>query len=177
MTAPAWDDLILVGRIARTHGLRGEVAVDVLSDFADDRFQVGKAFWTRGPQGTTARLAIASVRDHQERVLVRFEGVDAIEAAEALGKAELRVPADTLTALPEGTYHHHDMVGCEVVAEDGTAIGVVTGVDGHRVASHLVVQGRRGEVLVPLAESICVGFDLEARRITVALPEGLLDLN
>ena len=96
---------------------------------------------------------------------------------DAFGDGICRVPADTLTALPEGTYHHHDQVGCEVVAEDGTAIGVVTGVDGHRVASHLVVQGRRGEVLVPLAESICVGFDLEARRITVALPEGLLDLN
>ena len=83
MTAPAWDDLILVGRIARTHGLRGEVAVDVLSDFADDRFQVGKAFWTRGPQGTTSRLAIASVRDHQMGAAER----KARRLLQALGRA------------------------------------------------------------------------------------------
>ena len=170
MTAPAWDDLVLVGRIARTHGLRGEVAIDAVSDFADDRFQPGRVVWTRGAQGGLAKLVIASVRVHHERPLVRFEGIDAIEGAEALGKTELRVAEDDLAPLPDDTYHHHDLVGCEVVEGDGTVIGRVRAVDGVRTASHLVV-------LVPLAASICVGIDLAARRIVVALPEGLLDLN
>jgi 16S rRNA processing protein RimM len=134
------------------------------------------AAWDARAAGHDVASRDCQRHDHQERVLVRFEGVDTIDAAEALGKAELRVSADTLAALPEGTYHHHDRVGCEVVAVDGTAIGVVEGVAGHRVASHLVVHGRRGEVLVPLAESICVGFDLEAAHHGRAA-EGLLDLN
>ncbi len=176
MTEPEWDDLILVGRIARTHGLRGEVAIDVVTDFADERFLPGRTLWRRDTRGM-APLTITGVRDHHERVLVRFDGIDSIEAAEALGKAELRVPATDIEALPDDTYHHFDLVGCEVVTVDGTAVGRVSGVDGNRTASRLVVKATRGEVLVPLAESICVEIDLEGKRIVIAPPDGLLELN
>ena len=176
MTEPAWDDLILVGRIARTHGLRGEVAIDVVSDFADERFLPGRTLWRRDTRGVAA-LVVATVRDHHDRLLVRFEGIDTIEAAEALGKAEVRMAPTEIDALPDGTYHHFDLVGCEVVTTDGTAVGTVRGVDGSRTASRLVVQAARGEVLVPLADSICVEIDPAGKRIVIAPPEGLLDLN
>jgi 16S rRNA processing protein RimM len=176
MTQPDWDDLILVGRIARTHGLRGEVAIEVVSDFADDRFKPGKTLWRRDAQGVVS-LAIASVRPHHDRALVCFDGVDTIEAAEALGRAELRVAATDSVALPAGTYHHYDLVGCEVVTDGGTMVGRVSGVGGKRTASCLIVQGAAREVLVPLVESICVEIDLTGKRIVIAPPDGLLDLN
>lgn len=176
MTPPDWDDLILVGRIARTHGLGGEVAIQSVSDFADDRFQPGRTLWRRDARGM-ARLAIASVRAHHDRPLVRFEGIDTIEAAEALGKAELRVAASDIVGLPADTYHHHDLVGCEVVTTGGTPVGRVSGVGGPRTASRLIVQGASGDVLVPMVDSICVEIDLADRRIVIAPPDGLLDLN
>lgn len=176
MTEPRWDDLLLVGRIARTHGLRGEVAIDAVSDFADERFRPGVALWTR-VGGALRQVTIARMRVHQDRPLVSFEGLDSIEAVEALGKAELRMAADDMPPLPDDTYHHHDLVGCEVVTREGGVVGKVKAVEGTRTASLLVVDGRRGEVLVPLAASICVEVDPRARRIVVAPPEGLLDLN
>ena len=100
-----------------------------------------------------------------------------MDAAEALAGLELRVTLDTLQSLPAGSFYHHDLIGCEVVTSNGVPIGRVSGVEGNAAGSRLVVRGRAGEVLIPLAEGICVEVDVVARRIVVEPPEGLLDLN
>jgi 16S rRNA processing protein RimM len=97
--------------------------------------------------------------------------------AEQLAGAELRIPAADLTPLPEGTFYRHDLIGCEVTTVDGRHVGPVVGVEGTAAGSRLVVEGPRGEVLVPLAAHICVVVDPAARRIVVDPPEGLLALN
>ena len=74
-------------------------------------------------------------------------------------------------------FFHHQLVGCVVVTEDGETLGEVRRVEGESASSRLVVGGRRGEVLIPLAGEICRTVDVERRRIVVAPPEGLLDLN
>ncbi len=78
--------------------------------------------------------------------------------------------------LPEGEYYHRDLIGCTVVTDGGETIGRVTAVQGERAASRLVVTSPRNEIMIPLAEEICT-VDLEAKRITVRPPEGLLELN
>ncbi len=75
--------------------------------------------------------------------------------AEALAGAELKVPAAAAGALPEDTFYHYDLIGCEVADRSGTAIGPVTGVEGTMEMSRLVVAGSRGEVLIPLVAEIC----------------------
>jgi 16S rRNA processing protein RimM len=170
------DDLIRVGRVARAHGNRGQVIVNPETDFADERFRVGRIVMV-GPDGRDGPRAIQSVRFHQGRPIVALAGVDSMDAAEALAGAELWMTAADLAPLPHGTFYHHDLVGCEVRGADGTAIGTVTGVEGPLERSLLVVEGPAGETLIPMVDGICVRIDVSRRQIVANLPEGLLELN
>ncbi len=184
--AAAPDDLVLIGTIERPHGLRGEVVVHPLTDFGDERFVPGATLTTaragRTPDGT-AVLRIEDVRWHRDRPLVLFEGVDTVEAAEALRGQGLWIAASARPALEPGVFYETDLVGCrvETVAATtdgaGTAVGVVRRVDGAPGASVLVIETPDGEVLVPLADEICRVIDLDGRRIVIDPPAGLLELN
>jgi 16S rRNA processing protein RimM len=169
------SDLVLVGRIARTHGIRGDVLVNPETDFPDERFVEGRVLQLEMP-GRSEAVTIESVRFHQGRPLVGFAGVDTMEAAEALIGAELKVPEAEIPPLPDGTYYRHDLVGCEVTDTTGQAIGRVTSVDGPMERSRLVIAGPRGEVMVPMVGGICVRVDPAAKVIVVDPPAGLLDL-
>ena len=168
-------DLILIGRIARPHGIRGDVLVNPETDFADERFVEGRVLQLEMP-GRSEAVTIASVRFHQGRPLLGLAGVDTMEAAEALVGAELKVPEAEIPPLPAGTYYRHDLVGCEVTDTNGQAIGRVTSVDGPMEQSRLVIAGPRGEVMVPMVGGICVRVDPGAKVIVVDPPAGLLDL-
>lgn len=175
-TRPDWDALVRVGRVARPHGLAGQVVVDPDTDFLEDRFQAGREVFVLGSDGPRA-LTIRSVRFHQGRPIVAFEGVDAIEAAEALGRGDLRMAESTLGPLPADAWFRHELVGCDVVTVAGDVVGRVTRVDGPMAASVLTVEGPRGEVLVPFTDRLCPEIRPDARRIVIDPPEGLLELN
>lgn len=171
-----WDDMVLVGRIARPHGLRGEVVINPETDFVGERFRVGAALQTRGTEGEET-LTVASVRIQGGRPVVGFEGFARVEDVERLMGQELRVSAEALQPLGPGRFYHHQLVGCRVETIGGESVGDVERVEGGVGGSRLVVGGRRGEILVPLATEICVEIDVEARRIRINPPDGLLDLN
>ena len=175
MTA-TWEDMVLVGRIARAHGNRGQVIVDPATDFADERFRPGSVVHVRRGE-STASLTIENVRFHRGRPIIGLAGVDTMDAAEALAGTELRVGVDALHPLPAGAFYHHDLIGCSVETPRGEPVGPVIRVDGDAAGSRLVVQGSGGEILIPLVEGICVAVDVAARTIIVEPPEGLLDLN
>jgi 16S rRNA processing protein RimM len=168
------DELILVGRVARAHGNKGQVIVNPDTDFPADRFVAGVTLLV-GDSAQPKRIAAA--RFHQGRPVIAFEGVESIDQAEALTGAELKVPAATLPPLPEGTYYRHDLVGCEVQDTEGRLIGEVVAVEGPIEMSRLVINAPHGEVLVPLVADICVAVDAKAKRIRIAAPEGLIELN
>jgi len=165
-----------VGRVGRTHGIRGQVVVTPDTDFVAERFRRDARVWIRQAEQTTA-LTIADAKLEGRRPVLAFEGYDSIEAAETLAGAELRVPESSLQPLPEGTYYLHQLVGCRVETMDGAPVGDVTRIDGGAAAAVLAVASGRGEVLVPLAQEICVDIDVGARLIRVRVPEGLLELN
>jgi 16S rRNA processing protein RimM len=171
--------MAVVGRIARPHGIRGQVVVNLETDFPHERFQAGAEFFVkRAPAaGNVERLVISTVRFHNERPIVGFEGVDDMNQAKALGGTELRVPLDRLAALPPATFYRHDLVGCAVERLDGSRIGQVTDVEGSLGGSRLVVSTERGEVLVPLVAEICRSIDPAGKRIVIEPPDGLLELN
>jgi 16S rRNA processing protein RimM len=180
MTAPAtpiaWDDMIVVGHIVRPHGLRGDVVIEPETDFPEERFEAGRAVYARHA-GRVAALVVREARPHRGRLLVAFEGIESVEQAEAIGRGEVRIPPADVRPLPPGRFYHHELAGCDVVLRSGERLGRVAGVEGTGDACRLVVRGVRGELLVPLAEPICVTIDPAARRIVVVPPEGLLDLN
>ena len=174
--SPEWERMVLVGRIARPHGIRGHVIVTPDTDFVEDRFQTGATFWTRSDRGNEV-LTVNSARLQNGRPVIGFEGFEKIEAVERLAGLELRVPEDSLLPLDAGAYYVHDLVGCAVETISGEPVGEVKRVEGGAGASVLSVEGRRGEVLVPLAADICVEVDIGGRRIRINPPEGLLELN
>jgi len=174
----SWDDAILVGVVARTHGNRGEVVINAETDFPEERFCEGAQLMTRRKDGSAATLEVATMRMHQGRPVILFKGIGSMNDAELLAGMELRVADDErdIDRLEDGEYYHRDLIGCAVVTENGESIGEVTAIEGDRSATRLVVRSRRNEVLIPLADEICT-VDIAAKRITVRPPEGLLELN
>jgi len=171
-----WKSMAVVGRIARSHGRRGEVIVNPETDFLKERFQPGAELFVER-RGVIEPLTLTSARFQRDRPVVGIAGVGSIDAAQALAGLELRVPVDWLLPLPEGSFYHHDLVGCRVETTSGEIIGMVREVEGSRGGSRLVVTGARGELLIPLATEICTTIDSPGRRIVIDPPDGLLELN
>jgi 16S rRNA processing protein RimM len=171
-----WNAMAVVGRIARAHGIRGQVIVNLETDFPEARFRPGATlFAERG--GALTPLTLTTVRFQNGRPVIGVQGVETMNEAEQLAGLELRVPVEALAPLPEGTFYHHDLVGCRVVTKDGREVGMVEGVEGTFGGSRLIVAGGTGEILIPLARDICPTIDIAGKRIVVDPPEGLLDLN
>jgi 16S rRNA processing protein RimM len=171
-----WEAMIVIGRVARPHGLRGEMVVNPDTDFAGARFQPGREVYLRR-QERVEPATLETVRFHRGRPIVALSGVTDVVAARELAFAELRVPPEALAPLPRETYYRHDLIGCAVRTVAGAPVGSVTGVEGPLEGSRLVVTAGQGEVLVPLAAEICVKIDVPGRTIVIDPPEGLLDLN
>lgn len=166
----------MVARVARPHGRRGEVILNLETDFPEQRFAPGNRLVVRRGAGCED-LVVRSVWFMKARPVVGFEGFESIDDAETLAGLELRVPHGELAALPAGMFYHHDLVGCRVESEAGSPIGEVVAVEGSGEASRLVVDTPAGEELIPLASEMVPVIDPAARRIVVAAPEGLLGLN
>src|SRR5215212_1355641 len=138
-----WDAMALVGRIARAHGIRGQVILNAETDFPEERFQPGaELFVERG--GRIDTLTVTTVRFHGERPVLGLEGVETMNDAATLAGLEVRVPIDRLAALPSGTFYRHDLIGCRVDTRDGRTVGVVRDVEGTQTGSRLVIDGEAG---------------------------------
>jgi 16S rRNA processing protein RimM len=162
---------IVVGRIGRAHGIRGEVSVDVRSDQPELRFVDGAEFATdHGP------LRIESLRWHGARLLVAFEGVEDRTAAERLRGLLLvvDVPDDERPEDPD-EYYDHQLVGLRVATVDGADVGAVTEVLHLQSQEMLAVRTDDDrEVLVPFVAAIVPEVDLESGKVTIDPPEGLI---
>jgi 16S rRNA processing protein RimM len=165
-----------VGRIARAHGIRGQVIVTLETDFPEERFRPGAELFVER-NGAVQTLTLTTVRFHRDRPVIGIAGVETMNDAEQLAGLELRVPVERLSPLPGGTFYRHDLIGCRVETAAGEWVGTVAAVEGTLQGSRLVVTARGGEVLIPLVADICVTVDTSAKRIVVNPPEGLLELN
>jgi len=167
---------LVVGRIAKAHGVGGEVSVDVRTDDPDHRFAVGAQLDTeptdRGP------LVVQATRWHSDRLLVRFAGVGDRSAAEAI-RGTLLVADSATSAAPEDDdeFWDHDLIGLDAVGADQALIGQVSDVLHPPGADLLVIRRPDGtEALVPFVAAIVPAVQLAARRIVITPPPGLLEL-
>jgi len=171
-----WSSLVTVGWIVRPHGIKGQVVIAPETDFGASRFEVG-ATLTAMVGDSRRAFVVGSSREHNGRWVVGFDGVTTMNDAEALRNVELRVAPDELRPLAEGRYYVHDLAGCQVVTVAGAKVGRVDRVELGTGTPVLVIDGPRGEVLVPLADTICTRVDVAAKVIEIDPPDGLLDLN
>ena len=179
-----------LARILRSQGRRGEVAAEILTDFPARLIHLKKVLlWDEGRNSlreTEIRNCWIS-KSRGGQAIFHFAGSNSISDAEKLVGLEIQVPLADRVILPAGSYYVTDLIGCEVFemggesGASGTKIGVVRDVQfpGEGVAGtpNLVLDSPRGELLIPLATEICRHIDVAERRVEVALPEGLLDLN
>jgi 16S rRNA processing protein RimM len=190
---------VLVARILRARGNKGEVAAEILTDFPERLTKLREIFLD-GPQGEPECVKLRSCwlsQNHRGQAVFHVEGVNSISAAEKLRGRALLLPLEQRVVLPAGQYFVSDLVGCSVfetpatppalasspcsLGEAPALLGTVRDVQfpGEELAGTplLEVDTSQGEILIPLAEDICTKIDPRARRIDVVLPEGLRDLN
>lgn len=168
-------DTVVVGRVRKPHGVRGELAVEILSD-VPDRFAVGHELLLRAVGASARTVCVQSSRGRGEVLLVRFEGVDSRDQAETLRDALLEVDRHAVPAAPEGAYYEYELAGCTLVDATDGELGVVIDVIDDGGGWLLDVDRGGARLLVPFVDAYLGGVDIEARRIEVNLPQGLVAL-
>ena len=162
------EPTVVVGRITRPHGLKGELSVLVLSE-VDGRFAEGALVYLEDGRA----LTVESARRHRSGLLVKFREVADRTAAERLARTFLVVPESASPELPDGSWWDHQLVGCEVVTESGRSLGTVREVI-HTAANDVwsAVSGDR-ETLIPALKDVVVSVDTAGKRIVVREIPGL----
>jgi 16S rRNA processing protein RimM len=170
------DDLIVVARVVKTRGLRGEVAADLLTDFPE-RFEGVETLIAVAPDGSRRSLAIEEHWFHGNRIVLKFPGYDSIDAAKEFVGYELAVPASERVELPKNQFYEWELIGCRVETIEEKPVGQVRELMRTGGVEILVVVNEAGrEFLIPMAQDICVEIDVEKKLVRVDPPEGLLDL-
>lgn len=166
---------LVVARIGRAHGIRGEVTVEVRTDEPELRLGPGAVLAT-DPAGT-GPLTIETGRVHSGRLLLRFAGVTDRNGAEALRNTLLIADVDPdETPDDPDEYYDHQLVDLDVVLADGTAVGRITEISHLPSQDLFIVERPDGEeVMIPFVEEIVASVDLAEQRIVVVPPPGLLD--
>jgi len=197
-TSQRW---VAIARVLGPRGNKGEVAVELLTDFPERLSQVRKVYLGLAnsrtePQATQVASFWIS-QNHKGQGVFHFVGADSISSAELLRGKVIFLPFEERVTLPSGMYFVSDLAGCTVfdhlepansvasspcsLRHAPSAIGTVTGVEfigeQQQGTPILHVDTSQGELLIPLAEDICMRIDTVARRIDVRLPEGLRHLN
>ncbi|MEU3495985.1 ribosome maturation factor RimM [Kitasatospora cineracea] len=166
---------LVVGKIGRAHGIRGDVSVEVRTDEPELRLGPGAVLLT--DPAATGPLTVESGRVHSGRLLLRFAGVKDRTAAEALRGTMLIAEIDP-DETPEDPdeYYDHQLIGLDVVLADGTPVGELTEVVHLPYQDLLTVERPDGtEVLIPFVEQIVPTIDLDEQRVVITPPPGLID--
>lgn len=171
------EDYLVVGRIGKPHGLRGEVSVEPRTDEPDRRFAVGASLGAQRKRPgalETATLTVAGTRWHSGRLLVTFEEIADRNAAEDARGTVLVVPVDP-DEMPEDPeeFYDHQLVGLSVVATTGELLGELAEVVHGAAQDLLVVKAGGREVLVPFVAELVPEVDLAGRRVVVDDGPGL----
>ena len=173
------DDLVVVGRVRRPHGVRGEVLIELLTDEPDAVYASGRRVFggdVDGPadDGSTP-LTVVETRPFKDGLLVRFREIGDRTEAELWNGRLLLVPASELSPLEEGEVYQHELKGMSVELASGELIGTITDVFEVPQGLLLDVARPRGTVLVPFSDDIIVDIDRERRVVRINPPVGLLD--
>ena len=167
-------DAVVIGRVRRPHGVRGEVVVEVLSD-VPGRFRPGAQVWISPLSGERRLATISRVSKPSKIIRIEFEGVRDRDAAELLRGAELEIARQSVPKAPPGSYYFFELIGCrcrdEIKGELGAVVEVVE--DGGGLL--LRIEYGTEELLVPFVESYLRQIDIQGRQIDVRLPEGLIE--
>ncbi len=164
--------LIVIGRIAKARGIRGDVHVAPLTDFPE-RFNDLDRVWLEMPDGSVVQRTVSHSSHNGSTTVLKLDGIDDRTEAETLRGAYISVDSTDLVELETDTYFVFDLEGLDVVGADGVNIGRVERVEQYPANDVLVVGTKDGQVMVPAVKNFVIDIDTVKRRITVDLPDGL----
>lgn len=165
---PQDSEFIVIGRVAAPWGLRGEVKVEVMTEFPD-RFSPGAQVHVDG-----CPMTIERSRWHKGRAIVKLATVDSVEAAERLRGRFLEIPQSQLRPLPQGQYYQFQLIGLEVWTTEGHLLGQIAQILPTGSNDVYVVHGEQGELLIPAIEEVVKSVEVGKGRIIIQAIEGLL---
>jgi 16S rRNA processing protein RimM len=163
-------DLIIVGEVARAHGVQGAVRVVPVTDFPERLLALDAAVLVH--RGAARPMRVEAVQRDGTGVLMKFAGIDTPDAARELRGATVQIPASQAVPLPPGQFYVFEVVGLEVCTPEGTRVGEV--VDVIRTGSNdvYVVRSPEGpEILLPAVDRYVQNIDIAAGRLIARLPE------
>ena len=172
------EEDVVIARIIKARGIRGEVACDIETDFPE-RFQAleDKQVTVVMPNGLRLVLKLEDHWFHQNRVILKFSGTDTMTEAERLVGGRLVISQTDALELEADEFYEYDLIGLEAITVTGQSIGRVIELLRTSGTDLLVVESAtKREILIPFVDDICTEVDLEKRQITVNPPEGLLEL-
>lgn len=170
---------LVIGRIAKAHGVSGELVVDIRTDDPEARFVTGSRLrLTDSHRGSGREVVLDSVRPHGGRLLIRLEGVTDRGAAESLRGWLFLVDSEDLPPISDpDEFYDHQLEGLRVWTVDGRVVGVVAEVLHTPAGELLAVRAEfGGEILVPFVSAIVTSVSLADGVVVIDPPEGLLDL-
>lgn len=164
-------DLLEVGKIVNTHGLRGEVKVVAWTDTPDVFEDLEYVYCG------SEKLTLKSVKYQKNNIIVKFEEIQSIEEAEKYKNKILTAERDMLGELPEGTYYIADLIGLEVIDDEGNLLGTIGDVfnTGSNDIYEVKREGKK-PLLLPVIDEVVLDVNIEEKRVTVHVMEGLEDL-
>ena len=177
----------LLAHLVRPQGRHGEILADILTDFPE-RFAERKRLYLIAPEGSSnsaarkyppREISLEHHWLHKGRIVFKFAGIDSIEHAESLRGLDVAIPMAERAPLEAGAVYISDLIGCDVFdLGSGQEVKIGPVVDVDRAASLLVVQdAKRAELLIPFVQAYLEKMDLEAKRVEMRLPAGLLEIN
>ena len=168
---------LLLGQVQRPHGVRGELRIEIMTAYPDRIVPGMEVYMGTDPQDTNSAVIykITNVRSHQHLLILRLEGVDDRESADLLRKHYVMVTLEDAVPLEEGEYYLYQVIGLRVRTEDGEDLGQVAEVIETGANDVYVINGPRGEILLPAIDECVREVDIEGGSITVHLLDGLLN--
>jgi 16S rRNA processing protein RimM len=167
---------LLLGQVLRPHGVRGELRLEVMTDYPERIVPGGMVYLGTDPDDTRSaeEYEVASVRRHLQYLIIRLAGIEDRNEAETLRDRYVMVALDQAVPLEEDEFYLFQAIGLEVSTEEHEALGRVSEVIETGANDVYVVRGPRGEILIPAIDECIVEIDIAAGTMTVRLMDGLL---
>jgi 16S rRNA processing protein RimM len=163
-------DRLAIGRIVRPHGVRGELIVEPYSETIRSVDPESEVFI----DSSQTPYKVLSLRSHQKRLILRIEGCEDRETAEAFRGSELLIPTPDVEPLPDGVYYRWQILGLEVKEQAGRTLGTVTDILETGANDVYIVRGDdERELLLPAIKEVIIEVNLENGHLLVRLPDGL----
>jgi 16S rRNA processing protein RimM len=166
--------LITIGKARKTHGVKGELRIEPLTDHPD-RFSGLRRVYLTPPRGESRQCAVRSVRYMDGAPLVLLEGYDTPEKARELNGWLVQVPEEEAVPLPDGQYYWFELIGLEVVSESGEKLGTIVDIFETGSNDVYVMKAGKKEIYLPATREVIKQVDRATKRMVIHVMEGLLD--